>query len=282
MFKEIFYTKKDIKDTKIAIIADIHYYDDYNNKILDKITKQIIKAKPNYLIIAGDILDRSNYKYQKIIDFINSINKITKIILILGNHDYYKMNEKKKISEGINEEFIRDVKKLDNTYLLRDEKLIIDNICFYGFELPYNHYLKDKESYPSFCNSINNLKTKLEDNYYNITIVHSPVNIYTYINNNPDSNLAKSNLIISGHTHNGCLHYWFTNIINKLFKTNRSLVSPYRFLFPKYAQGRVYKPVDGIIYEALVKLSKSSGFFHLFDFVYHKKIKLITIKKEPS
>ena len=62
MFKEIFYTKKDIKDTKIAIIADIHYYDDYNNKILDKITKQIIKAKPNYLIIAGDILDRSNYK----------------------------------------------------------------------------------------------------------------------------------------------------------------------------------------------------------------------------
>ena len=60
MKEEIFYTKKDIKDTKIAIIADIHYCPNYNEDILKNIYKQLLKAKPQYLVVAGDILDRSN------------------------------------------------------------------------------------------------------------------------------------------------------------------------------------------------------------------------------
>ena len=124
-----------------------------------------------------------------------------------------------------------DINNNENIYYPNIIKLnqftkIINNICFYGFDLSYNHYEKDKESYSSFCQEISKLKTSLDDNYYNITIIHSPVNIYRYIRNNPTSHLSKSDLIISGHTHNGILPYWFTNITNKLFKSNRSLISP--------------------------------------------------------
>lgn len=282
MREEIFYTNKDIKDTKIAIIADIHYSPTFKDKILDNIAKQINTAKPDYLIIAGDILDRSNYEYQKIIDFLKNISQIATVIITLGNHDTYVKSSNGKVVNGINEDFINKIKQINNTYILRDEKIIIDNICFYGFDLSFYHFIKDKESYSSFCQEIPNLKIKLDDNNYNITIVHSPVNIYRFISENPNCNLAKSNLIISGHTHNGILPYWITNIINKIFKTNRSLASPYRFIFPKYAQGRVYKPVDGIIYEGLLKLSRSSGILNIFDFIFHKKIKLITIKKRKT
>ena len=282
MKEEIFYTKKDIKDTKIAIIADIHYCPNYNEDILKNIYKQLLKAKPQYLVVAGDILDRSNYKYEGLIEFFKKISKEMTIIVIFGNHDNYIETKEKKVIEGYNKEFIEELLKIDNTYLLRDKKKIIDNICFYGFDLSFYHYIKDKESYNSFCQEITKFKTNLDPNNYNITIIHSPVNIYKYIKRNPDCNLAKSDLIISGHTHNGVLPYWFSNIINKIFKTNRSLASPYRFLFPKYAQGRVYKPVDGIIYEGIKKLSHSSGFLHHFDFIFHKKIKLITIKKKTD
>ena len=60
MFNEIFYTNKNIKETKLALISDIHFNDKYNRKIFTKILKQISNNKPNYITIAGDILDTSN------------------------------------------------------------------------------------------------------------------------------------------------------------------------------------------------------------------------------
>ena len=281
MKQEVFLTKKNINQTNIAIIADIHYHNHYNKKILDSIKKQIIENKPDYLIIAGDLLDRSNYKYQGLLKLLEEIAKITILIIVLGNHDYYINNKDKTISNGVNQAFIKKLNNLNNTYLLRNEKIIIDNICFYGLDFPFDHFRIDKESYTSFKNIMDNQKDMLENKYYNITIIHSPVNIYKYIQRNPESNIALSDLIISGHTHNGCIPYCITNIINRVFKSNRSLASPYRYIFPKYAQGRVYKPKDGIIYEGLVKLSKSTRILSIFDFIFHKQIKMITIKKEP-
>ena len=275
---EIFKTNKDINDIKIAILADIHYYPKYSKKILNKIKMQILDNKPNYLVIAGDILDKSNYDYTYLLKLLKELANSIKIIIVLGNHDiYYK--KKGIIYEEINYNFIQELDKTKNIILLRDEKYIDNNICFYGFDLNYNYYYKTKEKYEVFANQVSKLKTKLDDKYYNITIFHSPVNIYEFINKNPESNLAKSDLIISGHMHNGCLPYWVTNIFNKIFKTNKSLISPNKRFFPDYSQGRVYKIRDGIIYEGLSKLSKSANFLHYFDFIYHKKVTFITINK---
>ena len=36
MHNETFYTKKNIEDIKIALISDIHYYKNFNQKTLNK------------------------------------------------------------------------------------------------------------------------------------------------------------------------------------------------------------------------------------------------------
>ncbi len=273
---EVFKTKKDIRDIKIAILADIHYHPNYSKRILNSVLKQLEEEKPNYLTIVGDILDRSNYDPKGLIDFLKKIDKGIKIIIILGNHDIHY--RKKKLIEYVNEDFINSLKKLDNCYLLRDTCYRDNNICFYGFDLDCEHYYCKKEKYTDFVKKVKVYNPPFNDSEYNILLFHSPVNIYTYIGNNPNSNFAKADLIISGHMHNGVVPYAITNLINKRFKINHSLVSPSRRLFPRYAQGRVYKIKDGIIYEGLSKFSKSSGIFHYFDFIYHKRVKFITIE----
>ena len=71
-------------------------------------------------------------------------------------------------------------------------------------------------------------------------------------------------------------------LFNKVFKTNMSLISPEKTLFPKYSQGRVYKIRDGIIYEGVSKLSISTGPFHKLDWIYHKQVKFIEIETRIS
>ncbi len=280
MKKEQFYTNKNISKIKIGLLSDIHYYDNYNNNILKKLEKQILDEKPNYLVIAGDLLDKANYKYDGLLEFLKNVAKTCIIIIILGNHDIYIKPNKKKIVYYANKDFINDITSIDNIYLLDDTTYIDNNICFYGFTLPLEHYYSAKENYNDFLKQIDRLKTNLDPNNYNILLLHSPVNIYNYIKNNPNSNLAKTDLILSGHMHNGCLPYWITNIFNKIFKTNMSLISPEKKLFPKFSQGRIYKIKDGIIYEGLSKLSYSTRMLHIFDKIYHKKVLFFEINKE--
>ena len=62
MHNELFKTNKNINDIKIALLSDIHYHPEFNTKIFNSLLKQIKKNKPNYICIAGDILDNTNIK----------------------------------------------------------------------------------------------------------------------------------------------------------------------------------------------------------------------------
>lgn len=279
MHKEIFTTKKNIKDTTIALISDIHYHNTFNSKLFDKITKQIQISKPDYIAIAGDILDTTTTTDMNVLeDFLKQLASITTTIVILGNHDE-KQGEMKNWSYKKNQKLINILNNIDNIHLLTDTTYTKDNITFYGFNPSFKYYEEDKETYESFCNEIKDLKCNIPNNTYNITLIHSPINIYNFLSKNKGHNLNNSDLILSGHMHNGCLPFWITNIINKLFKSTRSIISPTRKIFPQYAQGRIYER-DGYVYEGLFKLSKSTKFFHIFDKLYHKQITIIKIKKE--
>lgn len=283
MKKEIFYTKKEIKKTKIAILSDIHYYyPNFNLNIFKKIIKQIKNNNPDYTCICGDILDDSKYENLNMLkSFLEELASLSKVIVILGNHDQKSGNledwnyHKNKTLENM-------LKSINNLHYLDDDIYQENNVTFYGFNLSYHHYETEDESYETFKKEADKLKCPLKDENYNITLFHSPINIYQYIEKNPLSNLSKSDLILSGHTHNGCIPYFLTNIINKRFKTNSSLVAPNRSFFPKYSQGRVYKIKNGYIYEGVTKLSKSTKLFHYFNFLYPIHVKFIEIKKSNS
>lgn len=280
MINEVFKTTKDIKETTLALLSDIHYYPGYNKKVLERLLNQIKKVKPTYTCILGDIIDDSKYTdIDPLIDWLKEISKVSKVIAVLGNHDE-KSGSMWSWKHQKNTKLIEKMKKIDNLELLEDSTFEKDNITFYGFNLSFDYYETFDEIYESFEKEANNLKIKLNKDNYIVTLCHSPINIYKYIKKNPDSELSKSDIILSGHMHNGCLPSFASRFINKTFKSTRSIISPLKTIFPKYSQGRVYESQEGYIYSGVSKLSYSTKAFHKFDVIYQKNIELITIKKD--
>ncbi len=281
MFNEIFYTDKKIKETKLAIISDIHFNDKYNRKIFTKIIKQIEQNNPNYITIVGDILDTSSTtNLDDLRDFLESLSKISTTLVVLGNHDE-KAGSIHNWTFEKNEKLIKILNSIKNLHFLNDSTYKKDNITFYGFNLSYDYYEVQHESYESFENEIKTLNCNLNKEDYNITLFHSPINIYPFLNNNKDHTLNNSNLILSGHMHNGCMPFIVSYPINKLFKSSRGILSPTRKLFPKYAQGRIYER-DGYVYQGIMKLSHSTKLFNKLDFIFQKKVQFITIKQKEK
>ena len=281
MHTEIFYTDKKIDETKIAVLSDIHFNDKFNRKLFTKILNQITNNKPNYIAIVGDILDTSSTtNLDDLRDFFIKLSKISPTVAVIGNHDE-KAGTMHNWTYEKNEKLLKLLNSIDNFYFLNDSTYTNNNITFYGFSLSYHHYEVERESYESFCEETKNLKCNLNKTNYNITLLHSPVNIYPYLENNKNTKLNNTNLILSGHMHNGCLPHIIAHPLNKIFKTTRGLISPRRNLFPKYAQGRVYER-DGYVYQGIMKLSHSTKLFNKFDFLFEKKVQFIIIKQKEK
>ncbi len=278
MHNEIFYTNKDINDFKVALISDIHYYPEYNQNIFDKLIKQIKDNKADYIVIAGDTLDSSDtYDLKKLERFLKELSSYAPTFIIKGNHDE-KKGSMHNWTSNKNNEYIKLISNIDNLHYLDDNTFTINNITFYGFNLSYDYYEIENETYESFCKEMANINCRLSETTYNITLFHSPINIYDFIKNNPKHNLSNSDLILSGHMHNGCLPFFLSYPINKIFKSSRGILSPTRKFFPKYAQGRVYEK-DGYIYEGVTKVSHSTKMLHSLDALFQKNVEFLTIKK---
>ena len=237
---ETFITTKNINNIKLAIFSDLHYCEKFNIKLLDKIENQINKVQPNYICIVGDIIDDAKVtKLDNLTKFLSNLTKIAPVICVLGNHDEksgYLWNWK-YLKNTI---LIDELNKIDNLHLLEDSTFKDNNITFYGFNFSYKYY-HVKETYEAFIEEANLLKTKLDKDNYNIVLFHSPINIYRFINEHPEHELAKADLVLNGHTHNGMFPFWLSYPINKISKSNIGIVSPEKRLFPKMAQGRIYR-----------------------------------------
>lgn len=271
-----FYTDKKISKTRIAILSDIHYYTGYPEKTLQFILEQTKEGNPDYIVIVGDTLDSSGESdLEPIRRFLTSLASISPTLVVLGNHEL-KNGYRKHWKAKANQDYIDILKSINNLTFLNDSSYQNNNLNFYGFNLTFNHYEVLDEKYDSFCDEVSKMNPNFNDSNYNIILFHSPINIYDYLDNNPNHNLNKADLILCGHMHNGLLHYSFSNIINKLFKTTRSFISPHMKPFIKYAQGKNYKR-NGYTYQGLSKLSKSTGIFAIFDNLYCKRVGFIDI-----
>ena len=281
MKKEIFYTDKEISNKKIAIISDIHYYfPGFNIKIFLNIIKQIKKEKPDYICICGDIIDSSNYtELSELENFLNQLALTAPIIAVLGNHDE-KSGRRHNWTNKKNNVLKTTLKHVKNLHLLEDKTWKDKDITFYGFNPSFEYYEKDNEKYNSFLKEVKELNCPLNDDTYNVTLIHTPINIYKYLKNNKKSNLFKTDLILSGHMHNGLLPNWLATFINKKFNTTRGFYSPTKQFFPKYAHGRINDIKDGYVYEGITKLSKATGFYKHFNWRYNSKVKFIYIEKK--
>lgn len=231
---------------KIVLISDIHYYSRKDISKLNKILDKIKHINPNYICITGDILDKGKVRSMNLlIEWLNKLSNISKVIMVLGNHEFY-INKRKKIYK-LNKDFIDGISKINNLYFLDNKSQVIDNINFIGLTLPIEYYMINKEELNEFKKCIS--KININPNYYNILLCHSPINL---VRDDVISNIDVD-LVLCGHTHGGMV----PKILRPIFKTG-GLISPLGDLLPKKVYGNIKYENKNIIITSGIKVISES------------------------
>jgi len=137
------------------------------------------------LLIGGDMIDSNSFK----MDNLKYFDRILKpIYFVSGNHEYYLLNFEDKLSQ---------LSKY-NIKFLNNQTLTIDDITLIG--------VSDNIS---FKQKVNFVKKNSNKNTFNITLVHRP-NIWNDVK-------SYSDLMLSGHTHNGQI-FPFNLLVKLKFK----------------------------------------------------------------
>lgn len=271
------------KNINIMMFGDLHYSDRFNDKKLDLISSKMGDAQ--YLCIAGDLIDSTDFLYtnkdrkNRITSFIRDISKKCKIFITLGNHDIADRSHGNNVRDD-NDEFWRELSKIDNVFVSRYNCYYEDdNVIIYMLEASYDYYYRDykNEAKDILLNKIKEDK-KLFDNMNNdkvkIVICHSPI----YMTDSDILNEFKNfNFIFCGHMHNGMIPY----LCDKIIRNNRGIVSPCGKLFSNNTRGTIdINNIHLIINGGITKLSKSSGIFSYFNFIYPISMDNIVINRK--
>lgn len=167
------------KEIKIVAISDVHIGTSIDNNRIKKYVQLINNEKPDIVLIAGDLIDRSiGTVIQKNMDKeLREIKAPMGVYAVLGNHEYYTGNLKA----------VTEFYKNSNITLIRDTTLMItENLFLVGRD----------DSSNSRRLSISQLTTSIPKNASSILLDHQPREINEAATSHID-------LQISGHTHKG-------------------------------------------------------------------------------
>ena len=260
-----YYTLSNTYNKRIVLISDIHYF---NKKIvphLYKLLNEIANIKPDYICIAGDIVDDKNIKDQEyLVKWFKDLSGISKVIISLGNHDFYYNHEPES---SYDKKLFNSIDRIKNVYVLDNRVYSNNGINFIGVTLPNEYYDngEDKDDFIYFMNK----KYPYLSSGYNIMLIHSPYNIKEVSNLNCHKNL---DLVLSGHMHGGLAFEFLKKILR-----GRGLVTPQKGILRKYCYGK--HKIDNtnvIISSGVTKLSKSHK-IGIFGFLYKSEITVIDI-----
>lgn len=277
---DIVYNTNTKKDLTIIHISDIHFNTNTSLSKLNKLTTEIKKNNPDYIMISGDLIDepkiiKNKYKIKELLQFLSNLSEITKIFISLGNHDIFSSEDLK---------FFNKLNELKNIYILDNDCYKDEFIYISGLTLPNNYYynITHEESSEVLVKHLTNnrkLISKLPRELPKVILIHSPIKL---TNKEVLNKLKEYDLILSGHTHNGMV----PGILKSLFPKNKGLIAPNKTLFPEIAKGKIEvnqdnKKITIIINGAITKLSsKSSKILSKLNIVYPISINKIIITKK--
>lgn len=252
-----YYNLSSLYNKKIALFSDLHYSCHFDNTIFLKIISNLQENKPDYICIAGDIIDdnqtlKKDVLRNRLYKFIETLSKISKVIIIPGNHDL-KEKYKRKVIYNYDKEYFEGLNNIKNVYYLDNKNIVIDNINFIGFNSNLDYYEKYKErNIEVLNNEFKKIKNKIMKEKYNVLLFHSPINI---LNNKMLDNIENIDLILSGHMHNGLVFQKFDKL-----KSNRGFIGPFNNFFPAVARNMKQvenndKKITLIISGGIIKLS---------------------------
>lgn len=223
----------------IVQISDLH------NKSFGKHQKRLLnqvnKAKPDLILITGDLIDRRHTNIAVAMDFITGVAKIAPIYFVPGNHEASsgKYNELRQqlMKAGVNVLDDTKVTLAKNGDAI--EIIGVDDPIFIPIESIAN------AGYSDAIRIDNKLKSILQDDnasqneqsdhgkqlnnkkqLFQILLSHRPELVETYAENNID-------LVFTGHAHGGQFRIPFLG----------GLVAPNQGILPKYTSG-AYKVKD--------------------------------------
>ena len=155
---------------RLIFISDTHLGSNPKNH-LEKICSKIKDLNFDFLLIGGDFIDSSSFD----LDGLGILKSIKKpVLFISGNHEYYIKDYEKKL------------KRLEdyNIVFLDNKSFKFKNINLIG--------ISDDQTLENQKSVAENL---IEDHFFNLILVHKPL-LWDYV-------FEKTDLMLSGHTHNG-------------------------------------------------------------------------------
>lgn len=161
---------------KIIQLSDIHIGHVYKNNYLKKITKLVNSARPDLVVITGDLFDGMDGDLREPLKELDQINSAKGVFFITGNHE--TILGTKVVHEALDSSTIR---------AMRDEVIDIDGLKLIGINYPEHGETRDAVA----------ILKNLEKEYLgqpNVLLHHSPVNIQKFKE-------GGINLQLSGHTH---------------------------------------------------------------------------------
>ena len=267
------------KDIKVLVLSDIHFSRLVGTTTINQIEKQLINQKPDYILIAGDLVDNPMYyldklEYSKVYDLLTRCGKIAKTLVILGNHDfiYEKVKPYQDVFDKVN--VFNNFNKINNVHILIDENYEDDNIYVTGHMQKYETY--ENEFYHKdnnfFESDIKKLISNTPNNKFKILLTHSPEPIILH---NLEELLKNYNIIVCGHNHDGCV----PSFLDKIMPNNVGIIAPKKKLFPKVSRG-----IKKLKYNYLIMSGGwtkihdcSTKIIHPLDKLCYRQIDIITI-----
>ena len=247
----ILYNEKVTDDLKILAISDIHISNLVSFKKIKRIERQFLKEKADYIVFVGDLIDRveeinnseSLFKLKHLLEF---SAKVAKTFVVLGNHDYIHRENYSSYKEKIS----LVIKNIQGITLLDNDVYSDDELWLMGYTETIKYYRRKNYDFKEFYNDFSKhdlLYKNVDKRLPSVALVHSPE---FSDDKRCISLLNKYDLIICGHTHDGCVPFGVGEF-------TRGIISPKKKFFPKNVRG-IRKIGNGyiLVTGGVIKISK--------------------------
>lgn len=244
---EIYTEKIQTDNIRLMIGSDFHItkeekYDDGTKNLF----KIINSSKIDYdnldcIIIPGDlvndVMELRDTTFKKF--FLEILKEFTKEIptfISYGNHDMMTKDNQGNWSIGDKEILRETLSNLTNVQIVENGRRIdFYDLSFSAFSPDFEYYEDKREDMDYYFEKYSLCpKSNFDPNRYNIFLTHEPQSIIKISKELNRCMHPNTDLVISGHMHNGLLPSCLKKV--KVIK-NKGLISPQMELLPQFAQG---------------------------------------------
>lgn len=199
---------------KIVQISDLHSKMFGENQY--KLVSKIKKAKPEIILITGDIVDSKNYRELPGLMLIDELIGIAPIYYVTGNHEFWS-GKFSSLEKKLQERGVRILRSTKDTFERNGSKFEI-----MGVDDPAarnSHQYSDDGGILS--DELQNALKGTEQEDFKLLLSHRPELVSIYAKHNID-------IIFAGHAHGGQIRLPGVG----------GLIAPDQGLFPKYTSGK--------------------------------------------